>query len=369
MTELLLSRPHLRRWLEYLLAALLVAIALASAMWFFTRWPIENTMLAIDWRGLWTGLRGPRPVYGNDTGLLITPWNAILLMPLGRLSFGASWGVLAVFTLGVLIASVPRQAQRARHLLAVGLLTTSYLSLRLLADGNFEGIIILGLLLIVAAWPQRRVWLMAAGLLLATTKPQEVWILMLALGYYLLASWPAQRWLRLAGLLAVVVVPSLLWLGADWVRGMVNAEMHYHWIDPSLPASLNRLGAPIWLTAAAYAAFAAANAFVIWRSRPEVTREKVAMFVAASLLLAPYAACNSYLTVLAVGLVPMGLRSLRLGLLIALLIDVLFLIPKPIMFHYSAWYFSLLLFGAWALCLAHVWRAEVRPRPAGAAAA
>src|SRR5439155_21030710 len=84
------------------LGLLLAAVGLL--LYFFQQFPIEGTSLAIDWKGLWLGLRANPPIFGNITGLRIAPWDVILVKPLGWLPFRASWGMLTLITLAVLAA-------------------------------------------------------------------------------------------------------------------------------------------------------------------------------------------------------------------------------------------------------------------------
>src|SRR4030067_266764 len=89
------------------------ALSPASALvWFFARIPIEATSLGWDWRGLWQGISGGRIVYGNATGLRIAPWSLVLILPLGWLSFRASWGMITLISIAPLGLSIPPTRNR-----------------------------------------------------------------------------------------------------------------------------------------------------------------------------------------------------------------------------------------------------------------
>src|SRR6266849_10381850 len=99
-------RPPLTRQIGvYLLAAVFLVLAGVVVVSFFERWPIENTSLALDWHSLYGGIQGG--VVRYDTGMFIAPWSVPASLPLGLLSFRASWGMIAFVTLAVLLVSVP----------------------------------------------------------------------------------------------------------------------------------------------------------------------------------------------------------------------------------------------------------------------
>jgi hypothetical protein len=333
-----------RRWWATQAAAIgLLLAAVGLLLYFFQQFPIEGTSLAIDWKGLWAGLHADPPLYGNETGLRIAPWDVLLVKPLGWLPFRASWGMLTLLTLAVLVASVPNMVSKKRRWLGILLLVTSFPSVRHIADGNFEGLVIAGLLLAVYGYQKQKIWPMAAGLLLATAKVQEAWILVPVLGLYLLRTWRRRQLWQLAGLLAVVVIPSLLWLGRQWMTGASSILERGSIVDSSLWATLTRLGWPVWAVAGAWLALAALVVVYAWRSSPIFNREKAAALVAASLLLAPYAAGNSMLTVVAVGMIPLVIAGDPMVIVLLVLADLPYFASRDVLFNWSASYWAVLL--------------------------
>jgi hypothetical protein len=350
-------RPQLSPAAERLLAAALGLIALIVVVAFFEQLPIEGTSLAIDWKQLYTGLHNG-PNYGNQTGLRIAPWSVLVVLPLGWLSFRASWGVLTFLTLAVEIVSVPAASPRWRQWAGVLLLASSFPSLRHIVDGNFEGLIIAGTLLLVQGLARRNLWMSAAGVLLATAKMQETWLLMLTAGLYVVRTWPIREWLKLAGLLLAVMLPCLLWKGPEWLGAMAAIGERGSIMDASLLAALGRAGLPGWVIGAMWALLLAGTVWLCLRTPPQLSREKAALLIAASLLLAPYSAGNSYLTVLAVGVVPLLLARPALGLALFALTNALFFVPRDWMIAYSAYYAAALLALTWALLGWQVWNAD-----------
>jgi hypothetical protein len=68
-----------------------------------------------------------------------------------------------------------------------------------------------------------------------------------------------------------------------------------------------------------------------------------------SLLLAPYAAANSVLTVLAVGVIPLFQKRPWIGAVLIALINLPFVFPPDVQFNYSAWYTTALLLVIWGV--------------------
>ncbi len=350
-----------RQWSELGIGLVLVAAAVALLVWFFQQFPIEGTSLAIDWKGLWKGLQANPPLYGNETGLRIAPWDVVLVKPLGWLPFRASWGVLTLITLAILVVSVPTRYGKKRFWLGCLLLVTSYPAMRHIADGNFEGLMIAGLLLAVYGYQAQKTWPLAAGLLLASAKVQEIWVLALVLGSYLLRTWPPRRLLALVGYLDVVMVPSLLWLGREWIIGASVIQEQGTLVDSSLFATMGRLGLPVWLRQGGWLVLLALIVLYAWRSGPTFSRQKAAALVAASLLLAPYAAGNSFLTVLAVGLLPLVMGRNVLAVSLMVLADLPYLAGHDLVYSFSADYWTALLLLAAGTLAFDLWQSERRP--------
>ncbi len=338
-------------------AVLLVGLGAAALLFvaFFQQIPIEGTTLAMDWGGIWHAIQGGQPNYlAGETGVRIPPWNLLLILPLGLLPMRAGWGALVFLTYVVLVLSVPRTPRRVLFFLSVFLLATSFLALRHAADGNFEAMVIAGALLCVHGYGRRNVYTLAAGILLVCAKPQESALLLLVLVFSVLRTWPHQEWLRLGGLLALVVVPGLLWKGGDWLTAVFGIYQRGSVMDISLWATLERVGiASVVVRAGIGMAFLVATLYLAWKSGPTFSRAKAAMLISASLLLAPYSAGNSILTVLAVGIIPLFQERPWVGGLLILLIDLPFLATREMLYWGQGYYWPAFLLLVWALMI--VW--------------
>jgi hypothetical protein len=344
---------------QVILSGLLLTAAAALLMIFFEKLPIAGTSLAIDWQQIWTVLRGGRLQYA-DTLVPYPPWGLGPLLPLGFLSMQAGWGAFALLTLLALVASIPAMEQRWKRLLALILLVTSYSTLRILADGNLEGWVIAGTLLMLWAVEKRRPALLGVALVIVTAKPQEMWLTLIFLMVVLVRTWRPREWLLAGGVALALAAPFALWRGPDWWHNLVTMPQAGSIMDNSLPAALARLGFPLWLRITALATVAALTLLVALKSQPTFTRDKAAMLIAASVLVSPYGAANSYLNVLALGVIPLLEHApLAFALLLALL-NQLYFWPGALAFNWSANFFAGLFLLTWAVLAAHITRKEIR---------
>jgi hypothetical protein len=345
------------RALKLFVFGLAILISSLLLVAFFDRIPIEGTTLAIDWRGLWEAIQGGNVTYRVGQGFRIAPWDAALVLPLGLLSMRASWGMIALITLVVLVLSVPATANKPLYWLSIFLLVVSFPSLRHMADGNFEALVIAGVVLIVIGYQRANPFILAAGILLAVAKPQETVLVIAALALYALPDIRRPLWLHTTGIIALVAVPFMLWKGDDWFMVMFTIEQQGSIMDMSLRAALNRTQViPPFLVTAIWGAFLGAVLFIIWRTRSKLSREKAGMLVAASLLISPYAAGNSMLTVLAVGVIPLFLARPLLGGLLIAMISFPFLWTKDMLYNWQAYYGTLTLLVICAVFAYRVWR-------------
>jgi len=300
--------------------------------------------------------------YHVTNGLRNPPWSALLLMPFGSLlPYQAAWGILVFITTIVLILSVPRVRKKWLFWLSVILLMTNFHTLRVFADAQLEVFVISGVLLIVGGYKRRSPLILAIGILLATTKPQAVIILILTLPFFLLQTWKVQDWLKSAAIVFAVVIPTMLWKGAEWIAAVGGTYQAGGIIDSSLRASLNRLGflssEVVWIL---WAALLIATIAIIFFSDRTLSREKAAFMVASSLLLAPYAAGNSTLIVIAVGLVPILQKRFWLGLVLFFIVDAFYPFNNPSGIWIYASYWTMFLLIMWGVCAWWMYQHEMK---------
>lgn len=339
---------------------LIVLIVLAAVfIRFFERLPIEGTSFLIDWSVFWESIQNGNVVYYSAFGLRIPPWSVIFILPLGFVSLRAAWGLLSLVTIIILIVSVPRRVPRWRHWAGVLLLAASFLTLRVIVDGNFEGLIVGGVLLMLWGYDRRRVLPLATGMLLATIKPQTVFLLIAVIGLYLLARREWRFVVLTAAVTLAVIIPTMLWRGADWLvaLGGENAAVYTgNLLDITLSAALRRAGgfAPAVIPAAQIG-LAAATLVIAWRARVRLSRESAGMLIAASILCAPYTAGNSVLVLAAIGVIPFFQKRLLPGLLLIGLMDAALLLNQAAFIGIASYYWTLYTLLAWALLARQVW--------------
>jgi hypothetical protein len=348
------ARGVVPQWAEYLIVTLAGLFTLGLIVWFFEQWPIEKTTLALDWISLYAGVKDG--VLRYTEGVRSPPWSVIVLLPLGFLSFRASWGLISLYTLLVTVLSVPLTRPRWKTWLAIFLLITSFPSLRHLVDGNLEGLVIGGALLLLAGLERRQPLLTAAGLLLVTVKPQEVWMWMIVLAVELWRTWSRRAFWQMGGLVAFMVVVTLAWKGLEWWPSMADSPYRGTIIDISLLAASDRLGWPVWVKALAAALLGGVTLGIALRAAPAPFREKATFLVAASMLLSPYTAGNSFLTIVGLGVIPLFLARPPLGLALLVLTNLPYFADKNWLFNCQSYYWTVLLLIVWAGWGGRLWR-------------
>jgi uncharacterized membrane protein len=355
----------------YAIAGAAVLAVLLMVVWFFMRIPIAGTTLAMDWITIRPGVDHWDLSYGSDSLLRITPWSAILLLPLGQLPLNAGWGAVAFLTLIVLTLCVPREEDAGRKWIA-GVFTAvfSFLALRTMADGNVEFLTLAGLVLLEAGLLRKSPVVFALGILLTVSKVQETWILMIFLPLVAGREWNSRRWLITIAVLGLAVVPGILWRGREWFASVFAIQDRGSIMDSSLLAAVQRAGGALgtaFLLWIVLFLFTAAVAALYIRG---YSREALGFLTAASLLLAPYAAGNNVLIVYAIAVIPLLLARRWEGVLLAILCNLPYLLlPFPdLNYRYSASYWTLVLALTWVLLALRLRGISRRSNPAKGAA-
>lgn len=352
------TRASPPKWVEYLSVAVAGSFTLGLMIWFFEQWPIEGTSLAIDWVSLYAGVKDGLLRY--DAGVRSPPWSVLTLLPLGWLSFRASWGVLTLYTLLVMVVSVPSIQPRWKTWLGALLLVTSFPSVRHLADGNLEGLVIGGALLLLAGLERRHPLLTAAGLLFVTVKPQEVWLWMLILAVELWRTWPRRAFWQMSGVVGGSVILTLLWKGLEWWPSMAESPFRNTIIDVSLFAAFERLGQPVWLKVLTALIVGGLTVGLSLWVAPQPFRLKATFLMAASMLLSPYTAGNSFLTIVTFGIIPLLLTHPIPGLFLLTLTNLPYFATKDLLFNYQSYYWTMLLLIVWGLWGWQIWQTAKR---------
>ncbi len=134
-------------------------------------------------------------------------------------------------------------------------------------------------------------------------------------------------------------------------------------MDSSLWSTASRLGVTPFWAAGFWVVVFIATLWVALRTDLSISREKAGMLIAASLILSPYTAGNSFLTVLAIGIIPLLQKNLILGAALIILIDALYFVSPDLIFNWSATYICGLLIITWLVLLARVYSSFLYFRP------
>lgn len=318
-------------------------------MHYFQTLPIEGTSLGIDL--IFYAFRDWGIHYDVVNGLRNPPWSVLILIPLGALPDKAAWGLLVYGTLVAMVMSVPnRGTPKLRYWLAVLLLIASYPSLRNIADANLEGLVIAGAALLVYGYRDHDPYILAAGILLATAKPQAATLLLLVTGVYTLQTWQPREWIKAGAVVLAVVIPTFLWRGRQWLDAVQGTYQAGSIIDISLSAAMERTGnvsQPVILLL--MAVLLITTLVIAWRSKPTLSREKAGMLMAGMLLLSPYAAGNSVVTILAIGIIPLFLVRPWWGALLIALINFPYFWTREWLFLYQSYWWTAILVLTWAI--------------------
>jgi uncharacterized membrane protein len=335
----------------FIITGILILAALTATAIFFMRIPIAGTTLALDWIGIRAGVTGWNLGYGGST-LQIPPWSALLLVPIGWLPMQAGWGVVAFLTFVTVPLILPWDRLRGwRIVLAAVVLALGFPVLRTIVDGNVEFLVVAGLLLLEAGILRRQPVVFALGILLSATKVQEIWILMLFLPLLAAKTWTPRKWLEAAGAVAVIGLPAMLWKGREWLQAIFGVQDRANIMNSSLISILQRFGLAAGTAFPVWGILFLLTVFVAARYCRGYSREGVAFFLSASLLLAPYAAGNNVLVVYVFGAMPLLLARRWEGAALFALINLpYFFIPfRDLMYWWSAPYWTLVLLISWAL--------------------
>lgn len=359
-------KPDRSLVISLLIAGMAVLAVFILTVWFFMRIPTTGTTLALDWISIRAGLEDWDLAYSPENGLRIPPWSALLLLPLGHIPMEAGWGVVAFLTLMVLPLCLSRKRDSGREwILGILVLTLSYPAVRTIVDGNIEFLILAGLVLLEYGLLQKNPILFGLGILLAATKVQETWILLVFLPILAGKTWNARTGPAVLGVLASVGIPTMLWRGREWLTSVITSPYRGSIMDSSLLATVQRLGGSLGLAILLWAVVFGLTVLFSLRYIRGHSREVFGFLIAGSLLLAPYAAGNNLLIVYAIGVVPLLLSRRWEGVLLAVLINLPYLLLpfRELQYWYSASYWTLVLVLAWILFALRVRELKQNPGP------
>lgn len=345
-------------FVQFLIAGVSLAVVFVAIYSFSLTMDVENANLIYDWGHFWQSLEGGKLTYGSDLDVPpfnIPPWGAVLLMPLGLLPMRAGWSLIVTLTLAGLVFSAWLHAaavSQIRRIIGLLLLVTTYPVLRLIADGNVDGIALIGIYMVIFGYKNRKAYLLAAGSVISILKPQVVFILLLFVGIDILRKRSIKPYI-IPGLLVglYVLVTMLIWAEA-WLH---NAQFLTDYGGISLNNMLLPLGVPAVIRIVLVLIVVGISLYVVFRAE-NLSYLGAGLLVSASLLASPYAYGLSLAPLMAIGVLPVFARNWKAGLLLFLLYDLHFLtlMGVHVTVRQSLFYSSCILIITWMLLLYYV---------------
>lgn len=289
---------------------------------FFAIIPISGISpreLAFDWI---IGVHGAiwKENFGWGFELHAPPWAVVpFLLPISALPFNLGWALMMALTTVALMFTILQTLSR-RRLQPVGalLLFTAYPVIRNYADLNLEAYVILGLLLAFYAFRQQNPYLLALGVLIATIKPQNVFILMIVMGIYILKTFSLRNTVIFGAITGSIVLISLLIWGDEWLPSLTELPS-----GNSLGASFGVLAIPTEVTLGAQLLILGVTLFFVLKDDATLSPLKIGLLITASVLMAPYSNLTSLVSVLALG----GMALLQSSVWLCVLIFILMNLP------------------------------------------
>lgn len=322
MTALTPAPRKLSRPVEYAIVAALLAVAAGVLVVAAERLTLlDSGVFGYDWHLFWTTVRSGVPDY-SQLDVFNPPWTQLMLVPFGQLSFKASWALWTLTSISIFVFAIPRRVDGQAWGLGLLIGIGSFWTLRALADGALEAFVVVGALVIVWAIRSRRpIWL-GLGLVLATSKYQETWLLAIAVGVWCLRYWRPAQWGKTLATVAVIVVPTLAWLGPSWIARLTHGADGLGF-SPNIARlgsniSLQALGGiagwPAAATLALWIVILGVTAVTFWFRARTVETRVAGLLIATSMLLAPYVGLLSLASLVIIVLLPLWQRHRWIGL-------------------------------------------------------
>lgn len=283
----------------------------------FTLLPDNHPEQAIDWKLFHRSTTGFQIEYKGNR-MYNPPWSLALLWPVTFFPLDISRGLWTLITLAVFFICVPRSNNKL-WITSVALLFFSYPMLRLIMDGNLEALIVGGVFLSIYAVRNKSLVFLGISFLLLSAKVQETWLFLIAIVVLLWINWPCGEWIKSVAGAALIAAPFFVWKGPEWLDAARSFPFSQTMIDSSMRFVMARLGFNGWITWIAWAAILVTTIWLTFRSKPNLELSQAALLVTAGLMLSTYAAGNSMVTPLSLGVIPFFQKRMRIGLLVIIL--------------------------------------------------
>lgn len=323
--------------------SILLFLLAVGALWFIGNLSVDEKF-AVDWRMFWRATHNFHIDYTR--GLVFNPpWTLALLWPFTVFPLPTSLALFSLFTLACLGVFLKRDNDIRRWGLTLLLVSISYPVLRELVDGNLDVFVVAGLLLFLWADKKQSSWGLAGAVVLLSIKFQESWMLVLAIGFYVIRDWPKPKIWKAVLLTFAYIAPFLIANWRPWLDSIMRfpAESAF---NSSLVGTLARIGAPTTLTIVLWLLIFIGTLWGIgWK---KIGRQESGLLVTASMLLAPYSG-NSVLVPFIVGTDQALQRGSAWGALLLVLYNIpyLFIGQVELRINWEYTYWCVVLFLTW----------------------
>jgi hypothetical protein len=271
------------------------------------------------------------------------PWALLITVPLSWLPNQVAQAVLNACSLLGIWGATQVLGRPSSPLGTVPALVNPYTASVLLL-GQWDALVLAGVGLGWYAAVQRRPWLLGVGLVLAATKPTNVWLPLLLVLVWLARHWPWSQAAR------VLVLPLLALLGSFLAAGWDWPLRYIAYVRSTPPLGFN---VALWQTDYALAQAVLAGGvllWLVWLLRGGITAPHLALALTGSLLLSPFVV-PYHLVAVGPALVEVSRRRWWVGALLWLLALLTFAAFVQRWQPYLVLLYPLLVFGALALLM------------------
>jgi hypothetical protein len=279
---------------------ILISITIISLFLFFaTVWPLTADYSYVFWPAVRSFITGETRLYDEfSRGFFNAPWAIFILLPIGFLPIKYGQALLiTVQLIGLLLAVDYFIEKRERRIdpLIVFLALANIHTFGLLASGNLDGLLVLGILASWVGAKENKPFLLGSGLWLLSIKPINI-LFAIPVLVKRIWSWPIKDKLLSLGPLLATFIISFPVFGFDWINRYFKAISA---VPPNIKpqTSFWRLFSFFGLQTdlALGLFFLAGGIFVVFILRSKkVDENSLNLALSSNLVFSPYALGNHY---------------------------------------------------------------------------
>ena len=230
--------------------------------------------------------------------LLYPPWSLFVILPLGWFPLDTSKALLLIATIAAIVIALRRlYAPRKIPLLVMAMALTHLHAFDMYIRGQFDSLVLLGVVLAWWAVRQRKPLWFSFALCLATVKPPAGILLALLLFLYAVRGWSRRELLQIAVFPILCLVISALAFGIDFPLDFINnLESPLAYLSISIWRGAQLLGLPSIIIVPFMLVALGAWLRLAWREG--ATLRVLALALATNFVFVPYANGDHYVSLL-----------------------------------------------------------------------